>query len=457
MSENQFQLEGDAPRLDEKPDFEDDPLDDGEVQPATHSQKSPQSQKKEANEDSKPIDEQDVHIDDDNLTASPKGEREPNQIVMATQSSIMNQKKPDQDEDQTNQRTEKESVQRTSFQSLLMKSKTVPMKPVSNEVSKILENDAISSKTNPHRQKSVRHPTHQPIVSEHIQQPVKTAQEVDSKHKVQPKVQSINTKSQLEKSSIKEKARFKPNQSTNNTQSVPKNTEVLTKSSPEKKKEFFLKGNKPKLVPREISTDAKENRPVEKLPTHFATPKYPILHLKNFDELNYLKKRLTEAESDKAELKKELQVVETNITQLRSQIHRLLLKREADFQKSLNTENLTEVSNSGNIELLQKIQADKAHREMRQLSLQQKLRDREEDVRRQVEMKESQLKERLLSEKKQRIEENISAIRQRASIRAKKNRMANKLISVLLNSSQVMNNSLRQSQQLHQELRTTHA
>ena len=459
MSEKQFQLEGDAQGLDESGDLEDDPLDNDEVKLVKNAKRSLNSQKNDQDLDSKPQRELNVRKEDGQFEISTKEEREPDQIVLSTQSIIMNQKRSEQDEDHLNVRSEKDSSQRSLFQTLLPNSKTVTTKPLVPETSKVIEKDTTSSKTNSQKQKSVRNPDRQSLLAEQNLKPIQKAQGRfnESQGRPLPKGHPTNLKTDLESSFVKEKARFRQVQPTNIIDNAPKTAESTGKSSPEKKKEFFLKGTKTKIAPREISSDAKENQPVEKIGVNFVTPKYPILHLKNFDELDYLKKRLNEAETDKAVIKQELQVVETNITQIRSQIHRLLLKREANLHKTINQDNLTEVSNSGNIDLLQKIQTYKAQRERRQLLLKQKLKEREQDMRRQIEMKESQMKERLLSEKKQRIEENIFAIRHRASVRVKKNRMANQLISVLLNSSQNMNISLRHSQQLHQDLRSSHA
>lgn len=219
----------------------------------------------------------------------------------------------------------------------------------------------------------------------------------------------------------------------------------LTRTIAEGKKEFFLKGTTKPLIVKEVlpntSTINKENEEYGD-GTSGVPPKrtYPCLHLKNFDELNYLKVRLAEAEADRANLKLQLNSVETNVNDLRSQIHRLLLKRDSSLHHS-SPINAKIENQAQTIELLKRLSAERSEREKRQFSQRHKLLERGEEMRRQTEMRESVLKERLLSEKKVKIEESIHAIKQRASVRKRKNQMANKLINVLLNTSQFGMNS----------------
>ena len=106
---------------------------------------------------------------------------------------------------------------------------------------------------------------------------------------------------------------------------------------------------------RLVQNNTKENDP---LISTSVTKGYPILHLKNFDELKYLKQRLAEAEKDKHELKQQLQVVEVNINDIRSQIHKLLFRRDINIHRSTQLDYAQELVIPNNIDLLQKIQVE---------------------------------------------------------------------------------------------------
>lgn len=155
--------------------------------------------------------------------------------------------------------------------------------------------------------------------------------------------------------------------------------------------------------------------------------KRAYVYLKDFDESNFLKNKLERVEADKLRLKAQLNELENESNYLRSQLHRIRNQHALPRPVEIN------YNVSDNLSFLRTINNEKKLREDRMKKMRETHKQKQVLTKQQLLNQEKEMREKLLTDKKNRILNNISQINERANIRKINNNMANKLVKELLN------------------------
>ena len=149
-------------------------------------------------------------------------------------------------------------------------------------------------------------------------------------------------------------------------------------------------------------------------------------YLKDFDEQNYIKNKLERVEADKLRLKAQLRELDNESNYLKSQLHRIRNQHAIPRPVEIN------YNVSDNLGFLRTINNEKKMREDRMRKMRETHKQKQVLSKQQLLNQEKQLRERLLTDKKKRILNNINQINERANIRKINNNMSNKLVKDLL-------------------------
>ena len=146
-------------------------------------------------------------------------------------------------------------------------------------------------------------------------------------------------------------------------------------------------------------------------------------------EVNLLKKLLADSQEEKIQLKRKLYELDDNIQDIRHKLAVLMNKtNNSHLHRNENKNNME------TIEFLKKINEEKIMRESSHYEKEERQRQRDESLKMQMEARENEIRQKINSERKKKILENIENIKKRHNDRLRFGKEENKVMQLLLNS-----------------------